>query len=321
MASLFTPLNIVLVQQARKIAWTDLRDIGMRICAKASHIKVHGVSPLFTAETVPDGFWTRPTMTVSFGPVGHFNPPRGPVFANRAISKLEQASRFSDADIPTPRTEAFRFGMQLDPEEWGDFVILKPAVLRLTSRSDGIYLFRTERLGHLAEVDLPPEHMARRAKMLVQQFIDTGHYPSKQRVTTLFGEPVHWAHSSNRSPRPALDSTNELLESAAVSTNAADARNWSFDAPGEDVLDLARRAGAAFANSPLLGLDILRCATNNKLYVVEINAGGNVWHYSSPTAAAERRAYPENFPPAEFKNWSFDRAADVLISKAIEAAA
>jgi D-alanine-D-alanine ligase-like ATP-grasp enzyme len=88
----------------------------------------------------------------------------------------------------------------------------------------------------------------------------------------------------------------------------------------QDMLDIARRAGAAFPNMPLLGLDLLRCNETDEVYVLEINAGGNVWHYSSPYAAAHRAAYPETYPTEAQKQWSFEKAAEILIQKALTAA-
>jgi hypothetical protein len=153
--------------------------------------------------------------------------------------------------------------------------------------------------------------------MLVQRFIDTGERISKQRVTTLLGEPFHWAFSINKGCRPSLASADELLDSAIVSTRASAEREWSFEPPTADVLEIARHAAAAFPSIPLLGLDILRCSTTGKLYVLEINAGGNVWHYSSPLAAKERVSHPENFPSKKQKQRSFDLAAEILIQKAL----
>jgi hypothetical protein len=314
---IFSAFNIILVQQETKLAWEDLRDIATYILAKSNRLKVQIISPRYTADVLPHEIWQLPTMTVSFGPTGRFNPPRGPVFVNRPVSKLDQASRLAAAGIPTPRTAPFKFGMPLDPGVWGDFVVLKPASLRLTSKSEGIYLFRTERLNTLRATDLTPRHMARQAQMLVQRFVDTGEKPAKQRITTLFGEPFHWAYSANRSARPPLTSSDELLDAASISTSASGDRDWSYEVPSDDMINLARQVGAAFPNIPLLGLDLLRCHATGQAYVLEINAGGNVWHYSSRMAAAERVAHPENFPTPEFKKWSFEKAADILITKAI----
>jgi hypothetical protein len=312
-----TPINIILVHQRLKLHWKDLADISRRIIAKSRQVRMLLVSEVDNADVLPADVWRLPTITVSFGPLGKFNPKRGPVFANKAIAKELQASRLAAANVATPRTAVFKFGMRLDPDQWGNLVILKPAPLRLTSSAEGIHLYRTECLSKLRSEHLPENHMARRAPMLVQQFIDTGEYPSKQRITTLFGEPFHWAFSISKQPRPVLTSPDEVLERAAVSTSGSGERDWSFDDPGDDILDIARRAAAVFRSIPLLGLDIVRCKGTGRPYVLEINAGGNVWHYSSPLAAKERAAHPENFPNEQQKNRAFDLVATILIEKAL----
>ena len=46
-----------------------------------------------------------------------------------------------------------------------------------------------------------------------------------------------------------------------------------------------------FPSIPLLGIDILR-DTKGRLFVIEINAGRNTWHYSSKAWAEHRRTNP-----------------------------
>ena len=312
----FAPANIILVYQESRIDWNDLNDIARRIVAKAPHIKVHFVVPQDTIDVLPADMWQLPTITVSFGPTWRFVPLRGPVFANKPVSKLNQAALLERSGVATPKTALFQFGMQLNIKEWGEFVILKPASLNLSSSAEGIYLYRTTRLQGLRADDLPEHHFARRTKMLIQPFVDTGERPSKQRITTLFGEPFHWAYSENSTARPPLSVSDDLLDAAVVSTSASGERTWSYQEPSQEMFDFARRAAAVFPTTPLLGLDILSCGVTGKLYCLEVNAGGNVWHFSSSLAAAERAKHPENFPSAQQKHWSFDKAAEILINQA-----
>jgi len=39
---------------------------------------------------------------------------------------------------------------------------------------------------------------------------------------------------------------------------------------------------AVFPDMPLLGCDIVREHATGRLHAIEVNAGGNVWHLSSP---------------------------------------
>ena len=126
-------INIILVHQRLKLHWKDLADISRLIIEKSRQIRVLLVSEVDTADVLPPDVWQRPTITVSFGPLGRFNPLRGPIFANKAISKVDQAARLASAGVATPRTKIFRVGVPLDTSEWGEFVILKPKPLGLTS--------------------------------------------------------------------------------------------------------------------------------------------------------------------------------------------
>ena len=47
------------------------------------------------------------------------------------------------------------------------------------------------------------------------------------------------------------------------------------------------------ASHRLLGIDVVRDIASGKSWVLEVNAGGNVWHFSSPGWAERRRLFPE----------------------------
>ena len=47
------------------------------------------------------------------------------------------------------------------------------------------------------------------------------------------------------------------------------------------VLSLATKVGEAYSDIPCLGVDIVREYSTDKLYILETNSGGNVWHFSS----------------------------------------
>lgn len=173
---------------------------------------------------------------------------------------------------------------------------------------------RTERVADLAEVVFPSGHLSRRSPVLVQQFVDTGEWPSYYRVLTLFGEPLYCRKAFTHRQRPPLDAPDETLLSAQIATNAA--RRQHHAASDPDVLELARRAYDAMPAIPLQGVDIIREATTGQLFVLEINAGGNTWHFSS--------SYIEQIPDAssreekitQFGAW--DVAARILTKKTLE---
>jgi D-alanine-D-alanine ligase-like ATP-grasp enzyme len=81
-----------------------------------------------------------------------------------------------------------------------------------------------------------------------------------------------------------------------------------------DVLAFAKRIAGVFGGIPLLGIDIVREHGSGKLYALEVNAGGNVWHFSSPYWAERRARYPHVARAMHEQFGAFDVAAKALIS-------
>ena len=121
---------------------------------------------------------------------------------------------------------------------------------------------------------------------------------------------------------------SEILLKAQIATNAESGTRKQYHFSDDaDVLDLARRAYAAMPYIPLQGVDIVRHAASGRLFVLEINAGGNTWHFSSLYMEQRRKSRPreEQSPQitreeriAQFGAW--DVAARVLIKKTQEEA-
>jgi hypothetical protein len=238
------------------------------------------------------------------------------MFENTPIKKLDQFRRFQAASIATPMTAELRPGEVFDPRGWGDFVILKPLSLTLSSLGNSARLFRTQALANLDNSKLSPDHILKRAPVLVQDFVDTGLYPSKWRVLSLFGEPLYSAVSRSVLPRADLQADDLEIEASVVEPRTT--ANKEADSLGErdalasdnDVLGFARRIHSAFPKTPLLGIDILRRESDAELLALEINAGGNVWHFSSYAKQHRARLGGKEAMIAQFGAWSV--AAKIL---------
>ncbi len=279
--------NLILVARDQWFDPRDLLAIAEEIERNADDIDTVLVSRNDRDNTVPGLSWDRPTLTVSFGMLGQFNPRRGRVFRNKAISKLDQYSRSLAAGIAMPRTERFKAGAAYDEALWGEFVIFKPLSLKMSSKGDSAQLIRTARLNALSHSKIPADHPLAQGPALVQQFVDTGKNPTHWRVLTLFGEALY--ATMNRSPieRPDLDADDQTIENAIIEPKhplikerfaTKDRITFFQDAA---MFDFARSVYAAFPSIPLQGCDILRDQRDGKLYLIEINAGGNTWHFSS----------------------------------------
>jgi hypothetical protein len=73
------------------------------------------------------------------------------------------------------------------------------------------------------------------------------------------------------------------------------------------------RAHEAFPECPVIGVDIVRDSQSGRLYVLEVNPHGAVWHLSSTLGKKMDPGHVRDLY-AQFN--ALDRAADLLIEKA-----
>jgi hypothetical protein len=311
------PKQLVLVTRKSPGLSNDAHAIALEVMRMAPHVKVAIAVPTDTLRTVPIK-WDLPSVTVGVGtPLGSLVPPRGAIFENSAVKKIDQYNRFISSAIATPRTAELRPEQRFSAEGWAEFVIVKPLSLVLTSHGNSAKLFRAKTLASLDRTRLPPQHVFRTGAVLVQDFVDTGVHPSKWRVLSLFGEPLYSSFSRSMLPRVDLEAADELIEASVVEPRT-DA-NVQADVAGERdslkvdpaILDFAKRIHQAFPRIPLLGIDILRRESDGALYALEINAGGNVWHFTSYAEKHRARLGGKQMMINQFGAWKV--AAKALV--------
>jgi len=218
-----------------------------------------------------------PTLSVSLDRRPDAGLP-GRVFACRHIIKTAQLRQYAEANLPFPRSVAFRWGLALDPRVWGPLLVMKPLDPHVTSRGI-VHLIPTMVLPQLKPSNFAKSHPIHATPMLVQAFIDTGPRPSHYRVLTLFGEPLYAVEHVMDEDRPSLDSSPDVLLSANIATNGGSRTRSMLNDP--EVLAFAGRMSRALPAIPLQGIDIMREQSSGKLYAIENNTGGNTWHFSS----------------------------------------
>jgi hypothetical protein len=257
----------------------------------------------------------RPSLVVSPGPIQTFRPLRGKVYQGSTMPKDEEVRRLVEGGVPVPKTALLTPDLVLDPAEWGEFVIVKPTDLITSSHGIGIVLMRTARVRYIAPRDYPPGHPGRRGPMLVQQFIDTGPEIKTYRVLTLFGEPLYAQLNIGDANPFRRDADDTTLERAPVALQAANTRRAVL-VKEPDVLALARAAHAALPEIPLKGCDLLREAGSGRLWVIELNSGGNTWHFSSRYGQRLLRSLGHEFATARRRQFDALRtAARVLVER------
>ena len=145
--------------------------------------------------------------------------------------------------------------------------------------------------------------------MLVQQWIDTGQRLTAYRCLTLFGAALYVLRSDRVEERPSLDAPDDAIEAMPAEAD----RGRFFRDPDREIVEFAARMAASFPRHPLLGCDVLREEATGRLFAIEVNAGGNVWHFSSLRTARSRTFERTHSLKTEFS--SFETAAKVLAAK------
>jgi hypothetical protein len=236
----------------------------------------------------------RPTFVFSAVPVEHFHPRRGIVYQGNSLAKSEEYIALERVGVPFPR---YRVLTEANPQpkdlaELGQYVVLKPD---RGGRGAMVKIVRSGRARwEPAETRIAGESDA----LLAQEFIYTGPWPVSYRVTTLFGQ-VLWSlkveADKTRAPlAPGPDAFKQTPGVTVVSNSKRCVMSLNFD---QEIIAFAERAHAgllaagALPQIPLLGVDVIRDATNGKLYVVELNSVGYVWHFSSPLGLRAQKEF------------------------------
>lgn len=279
--------HLVLVRQP---GWQSIEDwltIARRVRVVDPSIAVFLVDSGVLAEDLIEQASQKPTLVVSPGPLGVTQPKRGRVLRGRPIAKLQQLHMLAAAKVPVPRTALLRPDTVLDPAQWGQLVVEKPADLTTSSHGKGFRLLPPGAVRFRPQEDFPEGHPGRLAPMLIQRFIDTGTPISSWRVLMFLGRPLYCQRMDGPVPKPG-DPPQLAMQALSGGT-----RRFAYDA---DVVAAATSAAGAFSDIPLLGVDVLREAASGRVYVLEVNPGGNTWHFSSDHLRAERA---ENSPEFE----------------------
>ena len=304
--------NLLILQSTWEQDPSDWITIQHRIEREAPDIEVR-IANNGSANSVTARWQVRRPSLV-FSPIRliDFVPRGGAVFCGHILGKDEQLLRLSSIGILTPRTETLCPGASFDPNEWGDYVIVKPNNL---NSGQGVRLVRAvDVYARCAELTA-----AANDSFLVQPFIDHSEdgYPTEYRVLTLFGRTLYCARNRWGNVRPSLaEIANNPLGIIASNNKEMGGRVRSI-CNDPEIIAVGERAHEAFPECPVLGVDIVRESQTGRLYVLEVNPHGAVWHLSSPLA---RKMDPKQVRDLYTQFNALDRAADILIEKARSAA-
>jgi hypothetical protein len=304
--------NLIIIYRGQRYR-DDFDEISKTVIRFAPEITVYHLPASLRAD-LPVSAWQYPTLTVALLGKFNFKPRRGPVLVSEAVGKLMQQRILREHGIPTPPAELFRFGMTIDPIKFGEFVLLKPMDGRFQSRGLGINVFRRARAEQLTPASFPPDHPIFRDRegYILQKFVHTGENPMTFRVATFLGEVLYSARYRSKTASPDLTSHDAVIEAGDFTQKHEKTITFEYE---DDVLALARKVAVAFYHFPLLGIDFVRDVKSSKLYVLEVNPGGNTWHFSSAMWEDRRRQNPQLVSDMKSQFGAFDRAAEALVKK------
>ncbi len=295
------PVNLVMVYAKNALDVEDFEKIARRINKIANHIQVYihldePPGPEYLSELEQRKTFVFPPMQLNA-----FSVNRGRVCAGRPMQKSEQLLRLQLAGVPVPRWTSLDRGKRFNPEDWGEYVVIKPEI---GSRARGVKIFDTKSLNDNSSKIVPFQRQSN--NFIVQEIIYNRIF-SHVRIFMLFGEVLFARQFS-------------FLEDVKFDTEA-DMRNYerlfmtdnteTSDYESEEVFALAKRCVSCFDQVPMLGLDVMFDEAGNP-YFLEANPGGNTWHFSSAIRGQGLRK-KGIFLEKQFD--AFNLAGDILAKK------
>ena len=301
----------------RKESASDFEEIGRRIRELDPTIAVAMISEFLDPGARPNSFFQRPLLAVYLvnPPPKDFKHSAGKL-AVEQMTKLEEYEYFKTHKIPCLPIEEFNWGMELDSAIYGDWVVLKPKIIQ--SSGQHVNMLPIDAIPHLKPDDFPEDHYIHQDQYYVQQLLKTGTRPFHYRSMIFLGEILYSATNESFISYPSPTTNIETLLKTSIASNNHHNRERKIvidERKNKFALEVAKE----FSNHPILGIDIIEDLETKKLYVLEINAGGNGWHFSSAAAAnipgheAQRSELLEQYH-------AFDTAAEALVRKTHELA-
>jgi hypothetical protein len=290
----------------------DFQQIARRIRNLDPTIGVTMVSDFLTSKMVPPEYLNLPMLVIYL-----CNPPKtefkvATKIAVKEMSKIEEYEHFKQHNIPCLPIERFKWGMELDPAIYGDWVVLKPEHIQSTGKD--VNMVPTKEIPNLKLSDFPKDHLIYRDSYYIQKLLKTGDRPNTYRATVFMGAILSSGFARMIYHYPSESSDLHILLSTTIATNFLSHRTRHFE-KDKEANELALRVADSFPENPLLAIDILKNEDTGENYVLETNLGGNTWHFSS-ALARNYPGYDDAARKAAIRQYNvWDRSAEALVKK------
>jgi hypothetical protein len=220
----------------------------------------------------------RPTLVFAPRRLLFYHPVRGTVRSGLLLPKSEEYRRLEAAGLPVPRWRLMTARHSPEVADLGHYVVTKPDY---GGRGADIRIQRASRVRW--RPPRTPVRLAGRSPVIAQKFIYTGRWPVSYRVSTLFGRVLFsWRAEASHDRRPLA--SPEGFDDGGGMSIVSSHRGCSFTLNEDpEIIALGERSHCAFREIGFLGVDILREEPSGRLFVIEVNSSGDMWHFSSST--------------------------------------
>jgi hypothetical protein len=228
---------------------------------------------------------------VATQPQKRFLPRWATIWQQLPLNKIEECRVLDSAGFRVPKWTTMSPGSEPDMSQFPEFVVVKPAegkngaLVRIIRRSNVRWACLSTR-STLTGTDCASE------SLIVQEYVHTGPWPISYRVGTVFGEPIYALRVIADRSRPPIEGNPSSSRAFAGRTIVASSKGCSMDCSvPEDVIELGKHVHRAFPMVPVLGIDIVRERGSGRLYVLEANVWGGIFHLTSPIYRRIRREF------------------------------
>lgn len=308
-----TPINVAFYCYPRKGALKDFNAVARRIVQTAPDVHAYAIRTDFSIAGMTG--WARlagrPTVFVEMDRIKWFKPLRGRRLAHPKISKLQEYAQLTAAGLPLPAWTEIAPDTRLDRDQWGPYVVVKPAC---GGRGAYVWINKTGRVRYKPPESFPAGHPGRRGPMIAQRFVYTGRWPTSYRVLTWFGRPVVSIRYDGPTDSAPLEGPARFREHGGRSIVASVKGSIISLSAEPDILELAQRThSTVFPDTPSLGLDFIREHDTGKLYLMECNPTGESWILSNGAGVKMARQFNLDF-------YGQFNAIDTIAQRTIEVA-
>lgn len=272
------PIRNLLFFCTRGQQFADFQQVAQRIRERAPDIAPFvfttraAVTPILAAPWL----MLRPTVSIEMDSRRRPRIFRGRRLGHvRGMGKVAEYKQIDAHGLPLPKWLEIEPGTSLDPAEWGAYVVVKPS---RGKRGAFVWTHKTGRVRFRPSSEYPEGHLGRNGPMIAQRFIHTGRWPVAYRIVTYFGKVIVAIRYEGRSDLAPLDSADGIKRAGGGLSIVASAKGSTVALSDDiEIIEIARRAHEVFPEIPSLGVDIIREAETGKLYLIEVNPGGQSW--------------------------------------------